>query len=294
MSQGLWVEHKTDIRTYLAWISIKKYEFVGQIISKIKKDTQLAIPKHSMIALYGPLGTAIEVDEPISSLLPGNSSKTPLRIQVTDPSKPAPDAELNSFWNSLHGMKPEDGFLKFQVRMSLLPERLKWLYIREAYKDMFQIIWNNLHSNNETKERFHRMAITGTPGTGKSMFLFYILWRLANIETIKAVIIYRQTECGGIYVFRKSGCWETFNYSDVAGLLKDDSTYTWYLTDALEPPPARVEAVTILVSSPARKYYSTFLPLSHVAPLYYLPIWSLEELQLVAPIYSRSPKIVEK
>ena len=170
---------------------------------------------------------------------------------------------------------------------------MKKLYIRKGYEDLFTIICKNLEEK-DIEKRLTGMAITGTPGIGKSMFLFYILWRLANMETTKAVIIHRQFERGGIYVFQSSGCWETFNYSDVAGLLKDDSTYTWYLTDALEPPPARVKAVTILVSSPARKYYSTFLPLSLVAPLYYLPIWSLEELQLVAPLYSRSPKIVEK
>ena len=206
--------------------------------------------------------------------------------------KPASDAELTKFWNSLRGMKPENGFLNFHVRSSLLPKTMKKLYIRKAYEDLFTIICKNLEEK-DIEKRLTGMAITGTPGIGKSMFLFYILWRLANMETKRTVIIHRQIERGGIYVFQDSGCWVTFNYRRYAGFLKDEDLY-WYLTDALEPPPARVEAVTILVSSPARKYYSTFLPLSHVAPLYYLPIWSLEELQLVAPIYSRSPKIVEK
>ena len=84
MSQGLWVEHKTETKTYLDWVPIKDYEFVAQFIREIKEDTQLAIPKKVEITLHRPSGTPIEVDEPISSLLPGNSSKTPLRIQVSD------------------------------------------------------------------------------------------------------------------------------------------------------------------------------------------------------------------
>ena len=120
MPQGLWVEHKTDIKTCIAWIPIKKYQFIGQIIRKVKKDTQLAIPKNAKITLYGPSGTAISPTELISVLIPGNSFTTPLRVQVSAlplaTTKPASDAEPTSFWNSLHGMKLENGFLKFDPR----------------------------------------------------------------------------------------------------------------------------------------------------------------------------------
>ena len=94
------------------------------------------------------------------------------------------------FWNSLRGMKPENEFLKFDPRSGLLPEELKELYIRKAYEDLFQIICNNLNSDNEAKRRFHSMAIARTQGIGKSVFLFYILWRLANMETTKTVILH--------------------------------------------------------------------------------------------------------
>ena len=246
------------------------------------------------ITHHGPSGVAISPVEPISGFISGNTAENPHRVQVSTPLttiQPASDAELTSFWNSLHGMKPEDGFLKFQVRLRLLPEKLKWLYIREAYVDMFQIIWNNLHSDNETNEQISRMAITGTPGTGKSMFLFYILWRLANMETIKAVIIYRQTEHGCIYVFQNSGCWKTFKYPDIADLLEDENT--WFLTDALKSPPGPVDAVTILVSPPSRTYYSGFLKYLPVPFLHYLPTWSLDELKKLADSYSVTEEEIE-
>ena len=212
-------------------------------------------------------------------------------FEISNAFQPVSDPKLTKFWNSLHKMKPEDGFLKFQARLRILPKRLRWLYIREAYEDLFQIIWNNLHSDNENKEQISRMAITGTPGTGKSMFLFYILWRLANIETIKAVIIYRQTERGRIYVFQNSGCWKTFKYPDIADLLEDENT--WFLTDALKSPPGPVDAVTILVSSPSKVYYSEFLKYIPVPFLHYLPTWSLKELKKLAGPYSVTEEEIE-
>ena len=82
-------------------------------IKKIRNEPQLGIPKDFTITLHGPSGTAISVGEPISSLVPGNSSKNPLRVQVSAlppvTAKPASDPELTSFWSSLHGLRDEEG-----------------------------------------------------------------------------------------------------------------------------------------------------------------------------------------
>ena len=136
------------------------------------------------------------------------------------------------------------------------------------------------------------MAITGTPGVGKSMFLFYILWRLANKEDTKTVILHRQMNHKNIYGFHNDGCWVVPSSTDIRMLL--DDLNTWYLTDALQPQPEKVNAITVLVSSPAEKYYSDFFNYSSIPPHHYLPVWSLEELKHVAESYSRSPEEVEK
>ena len=188
-------------------------------------------------------------------------------------------------------MSANDGFLHLPLVTDLIEEDNSMIYIREPYKDLFNIIWNNVNPV-KPNPRLHRIAITGTPGIGKSMFLFYILWRLANMKTKRTVILRRQMDEGDIYVFQNEGCWMTMSRKDMRLLLKDKTT--WYLTDALEPQPGKVEAVTILVTSPAQKYYSAFVEYSHAAPLYYLPFWSLEELQLVASFYSKSPETVKK
>jgi hypothetical protein len=291
MPQGLWVEHKADFKTYIGWIPIKDCESVAQFIREVKEDTQFAIPKNAEITLCTLSGTTIDVYDSLSSLLLGNSSKNPLRIQVSGASNPVLGVNLTSFWNSLRGLSKMDGFLHLPVIPKFFPERMNAFYVRNAYEDLFSIICRNLKHENPDK-RFNGMAITGTSGTKKSMFLFYIMGRLANMETTETVILRRQIDEEKIYVFQKDGCWVTSSISSLWGFL--DNPTTWYLTDALLPPPGNVPAVTILVSSPSEKYYSDFLKYSSVSLLHYLPIWSLEELKLAAKSYSKSTEKVEE
>ena len=84
----------------------------------------------------------------------------------------------------------------------------------------------------------------------------------------------------------------TRNLDNVDGFLNDLNT--WYLADTLLSSPDGAKGTTILVSSPSEKHYSEFLKCSHVVPLHYLPIWSLDELKLMAPSYKRSEDVVEK
>jgi hypothetical protein len=94
------------------------------------------------------------------------------------------------------------------------------------------------------------MAITGCPGIGKSLFLFYILWRLSKFEKPPAVVLHREKDRGLIYVFQSNVCTVTNAYIEVVPVLNDKTT--WYLTDTLSSPPAEdIRATTILVSSPA-------------------------------------------
>ena len=290
MSEKLWVEYKTDNKTTISKVSI---EGCGDddFIKRIENEPQLGIPKNSRITLHGPSGTAIHSTKPISVLAPGNSAESPLHVQVLDTFKPASDPELTLFWNSLRGMEPENGLLKFHTKFEFIPRPMDSLYIRKAYEDLFEIIWEN-QKDKESINRLARMAITGTPGIGKSMFLFYILWRLANKEDTKTVILHRQMNHGNIYGFRNDGCWVVPSSTNIRMLLKDPET--WYLTDALLIQPQAVDAVTILVSPPSEKYYSEFIEYTSTLMLHYLPVWSLEELQRVAHVYLRSPEEVER
>ena len=82
------------------------------------------------------------------------------------------------------------------------------------------------------------------------------------------------------------------NLTEIDRFLNDLNT--WYLADALLSSPDGAKGTTILVSPPSEKYYSGFLKCSHVVPLHYLPIWSLDELKLMAPSYNRSEDVVKE
>jgi hypothetical protein len=292
MSERLWVEYETEEKVYKYSISFKGCEFVDDLIEEIRSDPRFSTLKNFEMTLCTPSGTTIEIDKSPSSLLPGNSSENPLHLQVSDASKPASDADLTSFWNSLRDIKNEDGILHFPVRPKFFPKRMKsLLYVRKAYEDLFGIILRNFYHEDPIKRR-ERMAITGTPGIGKRAFLFYILWRLANMETTRTVILRRQKDQKRIYVFQNDGCWVTLELKDMRHFLDDPTT--WYLTDALLPPPGDVPAVTILVSPPANQYYSKFLTYLPNSPLHYLPLWSLDELKLLAEFYMKTLGEVER
>jgi hypothetical protein len=296
MSEKLWVEYKIEKRVIKSKVSIEGCGDVDDFIERIKSHTQFSSIKDFELILCTPSGETIDAGESPSSLLPGNTSKNPLHLRVSAPplitSELVPDADSTSFWNSLRDIKNEKGFLRFPIRPRFFPKRMKLLlYIRKAYVDMFDIICKNLEIRDPEK-RLAGMVITGTPGIGKSVFLFYIMWKLANMKVNGKVILHRQADKGRIYIFQNNECRMTHNPGNIEGFLDDPAT--WYLADALLPPPEEEKAVTILVSSPARKYYSKFLECSNATQLYYLPIWSLEELQLVAPFYSKTSRVIKE
>jgi ABC-type cobalamin/Fe3+-siderophores transport system ATPase subunit len=135
-----------------------------------------------------------------------------------------------------------------------------------------------------------RFALTGTPGVGKSAFLFYMLWRLARTQENEMIILHRACDAKQIFVFTKGDCYSTTGLHTIQHMLYEPTT--WYLTDTLSPPPGQYLATTILVASPDRRHYSEFLKHTLGVHLHYLPVWTLDELLILAPKYSLSKAVV--
>jgi hypothetical protein len=178
-----------------------------------------------------------------------------------------------------------DNFISFPDLHKIVPRGMNQLYIRTAYVDLFNIILECLADKKAS--RIHNFIITGTPGVGKSVFLFYVLWRLSQMEETEAVILRRHLDRGRIFVFTKHGGFMTTKDVDIDPLLDKEST--WYLTDTLDPPPGIAVATTLLVCSPARKHYSQFLKLGGTIKLY-MPLWSWSEFLRAAPTYNVNAK----
>jgi putative protein kinase ArgK-like GTPase of G3E family len=62
-----------------------------------------------------------------------------------------------------------------------MPEtKVKSLYIRECYQSIATSIFHHSASSKLKDEMNIKITITGTPGVGKSLFLFYLLHKLVT------------------------------------------------------------------------------------------------------------------
>ena len=98
----------------------------------------------------------------------------------------------------------------------ILARKFKTLYIRQSYIDLIKIIIDNL-KRSEQNHQYHRMAITGNPGIGKSFFLIYVMWKISSMDNVD---IHRGKDRGVIYVFKgKNKCW-TWRYWSIPSSIK--------------------------------------------------------------------------
>ena len=72
-----------------------------------------------------------------------------------------------------------DRFLEFPFEVKEFRESdrmLQSVYVRSSYIDIFSLICNSIISGTM------RIVVTGTPGIGKSTFLYYFIWKFLNDE----------------------------------------------------------------------------------------------------------------
>ena len=150
------------------------------------------------------------------------------------------------------------------------------LYVRKTYKDLHSLI-------HDTYQR-HKILVIGSPGTGKSFFALYELYRLLKDG---ATIVY---ECLPFNVFMiltaknlvYAGSRLSRHNCKVEELLGNRQTY--YLFDAGSVGntiPYLVKAKTIVFSSPDQRNYVDYQKHSYPKTLY-MPVWTRDELNKVA------------
>jgi hypothetical protein len=292
MSQALWVEYRTEDNVQICMVSIDDCILIKDLIQKIRNTSRLSVPKNLSITLSAPSGTIISADECPSSLISGNSRDTPIQVRVSVPlpviEEQARNSALDSFWGSLHKLSIEDGFLNFSVIPEFFPEGMKSLYVREAYEDLFKIIWDRAYIKIPQVRR-HRTVIAGTPGIGKSVFLFYVLWRLAKAGIQKVVLDRGEGLESNYYIFRSSVCCATSDFSQMRYVLND--RHCWYLIDSHKNKSIHSKPITISMTWPIKRYFKWFALFPGTAKLHFLPPWSYEEMEIMACHYSKDRKV---
>ena len=71
------------------------------------------------------------------------------------------------------------------------------MFVRQDYVDL----WDLMLKSPSKMKGSGRFIITGTPGVGKSMFLFYILWMLSKDPVARDAGIVYTTKNGDHYIF---------------------------------------------------------------------------------------------
>ncbi|EEY63810.1 Crinkler (CRN) family protein [Phytophthora infestans T30-4] len=170
---------------------------------------------------------------------------------------------------------------------SLLPlTRRQKLYIRSSY----QVIANQALLNpNVGMVKY--AVVTGTPGVGKSVFVYYVLWRL--IKEKKRVLLF---DNNGLFYFDGSMMLNCLALPSKFNL-QFWSPDLWCLVDSMDPTsisglPYRLCSL-LLASAPRRDCIGEFKKQPPTADVFYMPLWSKEELATIAPMYPHAAAVWE-
>ncbi|KAG3088026.1 hypothetical protein PI125_g18484 [Phytophthora idaei] len=134
-------------------------------------------------------------------------------------------------------------------------------------------------------------VVTGTPGVGKSVFVYYVMWRL--IKDKKRVLLF---DSEGNFYFDGTTMFTCKALPDKSNL-QFWSTDLWCLVDSLDPTsipglPYRRCSV-LLASTPRRDCIGEFKKLAPTPDVFYMPLWSKEELATIAPMYPHAAAVWE-
>lgn len=149
---------------------------------------------------------------------------------------------------------------------------------------------NGLHSSGKSvallkvdPDRRKYAVITGTPGIGKSVFVYYVMWRLIK-EKKRVLFITSQPP---IY-FNGTTVLEV-KQLPYSGNRQFWSTDLWCLVDSLDPTSIPelpyLRCSVLLASTPRRDCIGEFKKLAPTPDIFYMPLWSIEELGTIAPLY---------
>jgi len=140
------------------------------------------------------------------------------------------------------------------------------LFVRKAYLDLVEIMLGPNPANN-----FRKYCVTGTPGTGKTHFMYFLLYWCAKNKRRVVVSLKRPS----VYLILDGESDHVDATHQVPMVILDDPN-TIYLADTVAPNPAF--GPTVLTTSPNKEVYKEFIGWG--ASYLYMPVWSLEELRI--------------
>lgn len=197
-------------------------------------------------------------------------------LRLTQPNI-VPTETGDPFFSQIEPVVEKNDMLTFPAPIPLT-KRCQ-LYVRSAYKVIYDAA---TMKKDESKRKY--AVVTGTPGIGKSSFLYYVFWKMVKAK--KRVFFITQS----VY-FDGARMWE---YASMPPRT-DRQFWTmdlWCLIDSADPttmPGLPYDNCSILLATTSRNdYHSQFRKLVPIPPVFYMPLWSRDELQSISSLYPDS------
>jgi uncharacterized pyridoxamine 5'-phosphate oxidase family protein len=184
---------------------------------------------------------------------------------------PPENAKLSVFWTQLPNAAIENKILKFGSNNPLDPDDADRLFVRQDYEDLWELMCN-YHRTKRTRT----FIVTGTPGIGKSFFLFYILWQLSKDPIARAAGIMYTTKDGTYFIFSDTGVFQTRVASSPQIEMVSSNSNAWWLMDGREQgffSLSRCKLVLAATPSIKENYNELSKKFKHTR--LWMPVWDL-------------------
>ncbi|KAG2763856.1 hypothetical protein Pcac1_g24541 [Phytophthora cactorum] len=191
---------------------------------------------------------------------------------------------IHPFFSQFPTVDQVGDWLEFPALLPLT-ERQK-LYVRCSYKSIAAQALTKVDPN-----RRKYAVITGTPGIGKSVFVYYVMWRLIK-DKKRVLFITRQPP-----IYFDGSTIHECKQLPYSGNQQFWSPDLWCLVDSVDPTNVAgmpIECCSVLLSStPRRDCIGEFKKLAPTPDVFYMPLWTKEELATIAPMYPHAATVWE-
>lgn len=185
--------------------------------------------------------------------------------------------------------------LKFTIPTFRIKD-IRGIFIRNCYSKIFDLIFNN--KNDKTNP-----ILCGNPGTGKTFFSYYAMYRLMSedrsffYEPIDDDIVWMYCSTNTMVMLNNDGTFDPKPLECKSTKMlhyKHLSEEFVHIIDG-HAPPSTLPFRSVLICSPRENHYSEFR--KHMAgyTMLYMPTWDYSEIELCASIFfSLLPKPLVK
>jgi hypothetical protein len=277
--------HQANLEHKLTNLSIKE----GEISPQLYCFLPLNVPFNRFLSVDTTSGNAMKMmwqelatisPQPIPAPSDNKASEAP-QLVSSDVSRDG-DLTFESNDNLASEVEEQSGFyLKLSSSEFVIGINKSFnttLFVRPCYEQLWQRIQQEIKADDQDRASKRRFLVTGTPGLGKSYFLFYVLWQLRQMENRLGtfpVYIDSHFSSQGQQMWRF--CGDSVALVDRVDI---DDKKAYYLVDPghSKTSPLFCSGITIIAASPKHVETSLHEWIKETPSQYYMPIWTTTEI----------------